>query len=130
MVTAQHCVFCQRVQTGHVIAANNLACAFHDAFPVSDGHTLIVPKDHIARYSDLSIEAQAAMWNLARDVMTTVQTIQRVDGFNLGINDGTAAGQTIDHAHLHVIPRVHGDVEDPRGGIRWVMPEKAKYWPS
>jgi diadenosine tetraphosphate (Ap4A) HIT family hydrolase len=128
MVTPKPCVFCERIRNGEVLAANDLACAFRDAFPVSPGHTLIVPRDHVARYSELASATQEAMWTLARAMMGELQANQRPDGFNLGINDGEAAGQTIGHAHLHVIPRFQGDVDDARGGVRWVVPRHAKYW--
>lgn len=130
MVNKSACVFCDRIQTGQFRWSNPLACAFPDAFGISRGHVLVVPREHGSRYSHLKLETQVAMLELARVVITDLESSERPDGFNLGINDGSAAGQTIDHAHLHVIPRYVGDVEDPRGGVRWVIPAKAKYWKS
>ena len=90
------------------MAANDFAIAFPDGFPVSDGHTLIVPRRHLSSLWDLS----------AGDTTALLRKVMRPDGFNIGVNDGEAAGQTIDHANLHIIPRYTGDVPDPRGGIR------------
>lgn len=83
---------------------------------------------HIASVFDLSENEQAALWVLVAKVRAAVHERLQPDGFNIGINDGTAAGQTIGHAHIHVIPRRNGDVPDPRGGIRWIIPDKAPYW--
>ena len=100
-----------------------------DLYPVSSGHLLIVPRRHVARWSDATPEEKAAL--LAEVERARTLAIARdptVDGFNIGWNDGVAAGQTVMHLHVHVIPRRPGDVKDPRGGIRWVIPAKARYW--
>lgn len=111
-----------------VIAESDVAIAFLDAYPVSDGHILVVPKQVVASLYELDAAAQAAVWKLVSDVRVILQEKYNPDGFNIGINDGTAAGQTIPHAHIHIIPRYKGDTPDPRGGIRWIIPDKAKYW--
>ena len=117
------CPFCS---TGSIIDENDHAMALLDGYPISEGHTLVVPREHAASVFDLEPGAQAALWQLvhrARERMLA----DGADGVNIGINDGTAAGQTVMHAHIHVIPRRTGDVPDPRGGIRWVLADKAAY---
>jgi diadenosine tetraphosphate (Ap4A) HIT family hydrolase len=122
------CHFCERSRSGVVIAKNDLAVAFADAYPISEGHTLIVPLRHEADFFSLSEAEQRAMLSLARSVQRRLHRKHAPDGYNVGINIGKAGGQTVDHVHLHVIPRYSGDVEDPRGGVRWVIPAKARYW--
>lgn len=122
------CVFCTRLLSTDVVAANDLAVAFADAFPLSRGHTLIVPRRHESDFFSLTSEEQAAIWSLVGLVRLQIGTQTDPDGYNIGINIGEAAGQTVGHAHLHVIPRWRGDVADPRGGVRWVIPDKARYW--
>jgi diadenosine tetraphosphate (Ap4A) HIT family hydrolase len=102
--------------------------AFTDGYPVAPGHTLIVPRRHVGSIFDLVPEERAALWDLVAQIRGALVQALHPDGFNIGINDGTAAGQTVMHAHLHVIPRWTGDVPDPRGGVRWVIPAKAAYW--
>ena len=99
-----------------------------DGFPVSPGHALVVPRRHVAGLFDLDADEQAAVWSMVAEVRAELAQGLTPDGFNIGLNDGRAAGQTVMHAHVHVIPRSHGDVADPRGGVRWVVPGKAAYW--
>ena len=122
------CVFCDRVNGGDLVATNDLAVAFLDAFPLSEGHCLLVPRRHEADFLALTQEEQAAIWALLPAVRRHIEAKRAPDGYNLGINVGEAAGQTIAHAHVHVIPRHRGDVRDPRGGVRWIIPAKARYW--
>ena len=122
------CVFCSRLATGTLVAENSLAAAFADAFPVSPGHCLVVPRRHEPDFLALTAEEQTAIWNLVVPVSRHIAAGGMPDGFNLGVNVGEAAGQTVAHAHLHVIPRRLGDVDDPRGGVRWIIPAKARYW--
>ncbi len=122
------CVFCDRVASGDVMVANELAAAFHDAFPLSPGHTLVVPRRHEADYFALTVEELAAMWRLVGLARERLQREQTPDGWNLGVNVGAAGGQTVGHAHIHLIPRHAGDVDDPRGGIRWIIPARVAYW--
>ena len=102
--------------------------AFLDTNPVSKGHALVVAKTVTASLFDLPAEVQAQLWETVRRVREILIKRFRPDGFNIGINDGPAAGQTVPHAHVHVIPRYLNDVADPRGGIRWIIPPKARYW--
>lgn len=99
-----------------------------DAFPVADGHTLVVPRKHVSTMFELTTPEQNAIWELVARVRERLLAEMQPDGFNIGINDGLAAGQTVMHAHIHIIPRRHGDVPDPRGGIRWVISDNAPYW--
>ena len=122
------CPFCERVATGNAEFANAYALAFPDDYPVSPGHTLVIPGRHCRGLFDLNPDEYAAVWALAREVHDTLHQRLHPDGFNVGANDGAAAGQTVAHAHIHVIPRFDGDVPDPRGGVRWVMPDRAAYW--
>ena len=110
-----------------MVLGNELAVTFSDAFPVSPGHMLIVPRRHVSDFFSLTAEEQAAIWSLVVSVRRHIETQHAPDGYNLGINVGSSAGQTVPHAHLHIIPRYDGDVDDPRGGIRWVLPSKAGY---
>ena len=95
---------------------------------VAEGHSLVVPKRHVASLFDLPDEEQAALWRLVALVRGNLMAELKPDGFNFGVNDGSAAGQTVMHAHVHVIPRRKDDVADPRGGVRWIIPSKAQYW--
>ena len=111
-----------------IIAETDDAIAFLDGYPVSKGHTLVIAKELTASIYDLPPAVQAELWRLVADVKKILTEKYHPDGFNIGVNDGPAAGQTIAHAHIHIIPRYKGDSPDPRGGIRWVIPDKAKYW--
>ena len=121
------CPFCHIPRTS-VVAASSHAVAVRDRYPVAPGHTLVVPRAHTRTLFALSAEVQADVWRLAARVRAQLQSERGPDGFNVGLNDGRAAGQTVEHAHVHVIPRTDGDRPDPRGGIRWVLPEHAAYW--
>ncbi|MCA9541300.1 MAG: DEAD/DEAH box helicase family protein, partial [Myxococcales bacterium] len=112
--------------TDHV-AGNALAFAIRDRYPVSTGHTLIMPTRHVATWFDATTDEQAAMMALAAEVKADLDARCAPDGYNLGLNVGEAAGQTVMHLHLHVIPRYRHDVDDPRGGVRYVIPERGNY---
>jgi ATP adenylyltransferase len=99
-----------------------------DKFPVTEGHTLIIPKRHVAKYFELyQPELNAAQSLLSQMKQEIARTDGKVGGFNMGVNDGVSAGQTIFHCHIHLIPRREGDVENPRGGVRGVIPAKQNY---
>ena len=118
------CPFCS-FDPSHKWIENEHAIAFADAFAVADGHTLVIPRQHVASIYALPADQQSAVWNLIAQVRNRLLAELKPDGFNIGVNDGLAAGQTIEHAHVHIIPRRKGDVTDPRGGIRWIIEEKA-----
>lgn len=105
-----------------------LSVAFADRFPVTEGHTLIIPRRHVASFFELAPAEQADLLALAAKERERLCVGGGIEAFNLGINDGPSAGQTIPHAHLHLIPRRRGDHVDPRGGIRLIFPERARYW--
>lgn len=121
------CPFCPP-DSSRVIAANGLALALRDGFPVSPGHALIIPRRHIPSVPEATADEVSAIWSLLTEVRSGVDDELRPDGYNIGINDGRAAGQTVMHLHVHLIPRFDGDSPDPRGGVRWVLPPKARYW--
>jgi diadenosine tetraphosphate (Ap4A) HIT family hydrolase len=120
------CPFC-RILPERVIDGNQLAFVVADAFPVSPGHTLIIPKRHLSDFLDLTDAEVLALRALARAARDRLQKEFHPDGFNVGANVGSAAGQTIGHVHLHLIPRFVGDVASPEGGIRNVIPGKGAY---
>ena len=99
-----------------------------DGYPVSPGHSLIIPKRHVGSFFDATPPERAALLALLDKAKELVEETHKPDGYNIGINDGAAAGQTVPHLHIHLIPRYEGDQDDPRGGVRWVMPAKADYW--
>jgi diadenosine tetraphosphate (Ap4A) HIT family hydrolase len=118
------CPFCS-IKT--YILENELAYAIFDQYPVNEGHALIIPKRHVSNYFDTSTEEKKALHELVEQVRVLQLDRFAPDGFNVGINCGEAAGQTIFHAHIHVIPRYKGDVNNPRGGVRGVIPSKQSY---
>ena len=118
------------IEASRVILDGANCLAFFDRYPVSEGHALVVPVRPVPSLYDLDPQVQADVWDMVRRVRGFLQERFQPAAFNIGVNDGQAAGQTIAHAHVHIIPRYAGDVSDPRGGIRWVIPEKAKYWPD
>ena len=122
-----NCPFCMLPAERILILADE-ALVIRDAFPVSPGHTLVIPRRHIGSFFELSDAERTCMVELLARAKAELDLSFQPDGFNIGINDGAAAGQTVQHLHLHLIPRYLGDVPDPRGGVRWVMPGKAKYW--
>jgi len=122
-----NCPFCMLPAERILILADE-ALVIRDAFPVSPGHTLVIPRRHIGSFFELSDAERTCMVELLAQAKAELDLSFQPDGFNIGINDGAAAGQTVQHLHLHLIPRYRGDVPDPRGGVRWVMPSKAKYW--
>ena len=127
MLTQSSCPFCTFGASGFVLA-NDHAFAVYDGFPVTPGHSLIIPKRHISSFFEATKEEQAALLDLVTRMRELLVTQRAPDGFNIGVNDGAAAGQTVMHLHIHLIPRYLGDTEDPRGGVRWIMPVKAPYW--
>ena len=111
------CIFCAK--TGkELLGENELAKAFYDNYPVNEGHTLVVPKRHIATYFDASSEELTAINDLTFEIKKILDKQYQPDGYNVGVNIGEAGGQTIFHLHVHVIPRYLGDVENPKGGVR------------
>lgn len=127
MTSKKECIFCNLDQNREILAENDLAIAFYDAFPVNPGHTLIIPKRHLANYFELTEEECLAIQALLKIVKDTVEEKFHPDGYNIGVNVNEAAGQSVFHVHMHLIPRYIGDVENPKGGVRGVIPNKQKY---
>lgn len=109
------------------IDSNELAFAIYDAYPVTEGHTIIVSKREVPTWFDASESTQRAMMSLVGKMKSYQSERHNPDGFNIGINNGKSAGQTIPHLHVHLIPRYEGDVDDPTGGVRNVIPERGNY---
>lgn len=122
------CPFCGRVAAGEVTDSLGEAVAFPDSFPVARGHALVAPRRHVCDLLELTGAEWRDVWLLVEKVAARLRAEDGADGLNLGANIGVAAGQTVSHAHVHVIPRLHGDVPDPRGGVRCVIPARARYW--
>lgn len=121
------CVFCQ-LDPSRIAWSSEHATGLWDAFPVSPGHALIVPRRHVASWSGLTADEKAAITAGIDEMRALIDARYGPDAYNVGFNDGVAAGQTVMHFHMHVIPRYRGDVSDPRGGVRWVLGDKAAYW--
>lgn len=122
-----NCPFCN-IPEHEIIAESEYFFAKMDGYPVSKGHTLLISKRHVASYFDLTEAEQIDMVKLLNLVKRKADNQFLTRHYNVGINCGEFSGQTIEHVHIHLIPRKHGDVDDPRGGVRWVIPSKAKYW--
>jgi diadenosine tetraphosphate (Ap4A) HIT family hydrolase len=124
------CPFCRRVSSDESLrpSPDGLAVAIPDAYPLAPGHTLVVPRRHEPDLLGLTSAESLALWSLTMDLCREIRAEYAADGLTVGINAGVAAGQTVAHVHLHIVPRHVGDVPDPRGGIRWVLPERAAYW--
>jgi len=121
------CPFCALPDDACVVTNSSMR-ALRDVYPVTPGHTLIVPRRHAASFADLSDQEKSDLMTLLDEVRSQLEEEFSPDGFNVGFNDGPAAGQTVMHFHMHVIPRKAGDQADPRGGIRLIFPDKAVYW--
>ncbi len=119
------CPFCKPER--ELIAESELTYAIFDRFPVNPGHALIIPKRHCADYFKLTIGEQYDCINLLNKVKNILQEKYTPGGFNVGINNNEVAGQTIPHAHIHLIPRYIGDVQEPRGGVRGIISGKRDY---
>jgi diadenosine tetraphosphate (Ap4A) HIT family hydrolase len=119
-----NCPFCDET---NYESEGDLTFAKTDSYPVSKGHTLVIPKRHISSYFECTDNERLELWSLVEQVKTELEDTFAPDGFNIGINVGEAAGQTVPHMHIHVIPRYSGDMDDPRGGVRGIIPEKQKY---
>ncbi|UJP66987.1 HIT domain-containing protein [Mongoliitalea daihaiensis] len=121
------CIFCNPTPQMELIAESASVFAIYDKFPVNQGHALIIPKRHVDNYFELTLREQTAINFMLNEVKQEIQEKLNPAGFNVGINVGKVAGQSINHVHIHLIPRYEGDVEDPFGGVRGVIPSKRKY---
>lgn len=123
----RRCPFCDPAPE-NIFHENEQVIGLWDGYPVSEGHALLVPRRHIGSWFEATIEEQLALTRALSSARDAIERRHRPDGYNIGMNIGAAAGQTVAHLHLHVIPRYDGDMDDPRGGVRWVLPDRARYW--
>ena len=125
-MSVKNCAFC-KIQSEAVLQ-NDHCYALFDNYPVTEGHMLIIPKRHFAYYFGMTYEENNAVYKLLEEAKNLLlEKYNDISGFNIGINVGEAAGQTIFHCHIHLIPRRKGDLENPRGGVRGVIPERRNY---
>ena len=121
------CIFCT-LEASRIEDENQLFLVIKDLYPVTKGHTLIIPKRHVPSFFDLTSEEQSSFLQILNSQKEKIRLQDNtVTGFNVGINDGKDSGQTVMHCHIHLIPRRKGDMENPRGGVRGVIPEKQNY---
>lgn len=123
----QQCRFCLSKPGRELMIESEHGFAAYDRYPASPGHFLVIPYRHFASYFDIHDEEAADLWRLVKRGKDLVEERYRPDGYNIGINVGHWAGQSIHHLHIHVIPRYRGDVENPKGGVRGVIPHKRLY---
>jgi diadenosine tetraphosphate (Ap4A) HIT family hydrolase len=121
------CPFCT-LKYNRVVAETELTLTLRDGYPVSQGHTLIVPRRHVGSFFAVTSSEQKELMAALAQAKEDLDRESGPDSYNIGINDGPAAGQSIAHLHIHLIPRYSGDRQEPRGGVRWIFPEKADYW--
>jgi|SRR3712207_8356366 len=125
---AERCVFCSEERVEAAVAAGGSAFAVEDLYPVTEGHMLVIPLRHTPDFFSMTEEERTDALSLIDELVRRLRTLDAtVTGFNIGMNCGESAGQTIMHAHVHVIPRRQGDTPDPRGGVRGVIPDKMSY---
>ena len=121
------CIFCEKFDPNRIIYENSTWVAVLDAYPVTNGHTLLIPKRHCGDFFDLNHIECGSLIPTIDAVKSILDTKFHPSGYNIGVNCGKSAGQTIMHCHIHIIPRHEGDVENPRGGVRGVIPSKQSY---
>ncbi len=121
------CPFCT-LPRERILGENKHAVWIRDGYPVSPGHSLVIPRRHVGSFFEVTDEERGDMLALLDLAKAAATDEFNPDGYNVGINDGPSAGQTVPHLHIHLIPRFKGDMPDPRGGVRWIIPAKADYW--
>lgn len=126
-VQEEECRFCLTKSSRRIMIEGKYGFAAWDRHPASEGHFLVIPYRHFASYFDINDEEREELWSLVAQGREMCDEKYRPDGYNIGINVGAAAGQSIHHLHIHVIPRYKGDVEDPKGGVRGVIPHNKLY---
>ena len=124
---ANPCPFCI-LPRERILGENKHAVWIRDGYPVSPGHSLVIPRRHVGSFFEVTDEERGDMLALLDLAKAAATDEFNPDGYNVGINDGPSAGQTVPHLHIHLIPRFKGDMPDPRGGVRWIIPAKADYW--
>jgi len=121
------CPFCT-LPAERIIHTSQHGVIIRDGYPISPGHTLVIPCRHVDSFFNLTADEKLDLLGLLEIAKASVDAEFKPDSYNVGINDGPAAGQTVPHLHIHLIPRYIGDVPDARGGVRWIIPDKADYW--
>ena len=127
MTTSKSCPFCSLPES-RLVSTSKHGLVVRDAYPVSPGHALVIPRRHTGSFFDLTPEERTDLLDLLDEAKRAIDAKFAPQAYNIGINDGPAAGQTVPHLHIHLIPRYDGDRPDPRGGVRWLFPDKADYW--
>ena len=129
-MTNETCPFCQLANNHEsaVLVRRERVIAFYDAFPSAPGHILVTPTAHVARVNDLDAATARELFDVALELLANFEETHAARAYTIGVNDGPAAGQTVPHVHVHLIPRNDGDTERARGGVRWAIPETADYW--
>ena len=121
------CPFCSLPES-RIVHSDRVGVVVRDAYPISPGHTLVIPRRHVRSFFELADEERGSLFALVTAAKVHIDAEFQPSAYNIGINDGAEAGQTVPHLHIHLIPRYAGDRSDPRGGVRWIIPEKADYW--
>ena len=121
------CFFCECIKNNNYKLENEYAIARFDDFPVNEGHLEVIPKRHVKDWWGTSLEERIAIFDLLDKAKELIDEKFKPDGYNIGMNLGEKAGQSVMHLHVHLIPRYSGDVPNPRGGVRGVIPEKQNY---
>lgn len=121
------CRLCAAIADGPLVVHSEGAVALFDKYPLSPGHCLVLPRRHVPLFWDLSPSELTALFSLLSEAKAIVDERYQPGGYNIGVNVGEVAGQTIQHVHIHLIPRYAGDDPDPRGGVRWILPERALF---
>lgn len=121
------CVFCEQFDKSRIVYEDSTWIAVYDNYPVSKGHTLLIPKRHCETFFDLNDFETGILSHIINVIKLILDEKFKPDGYNIGCNCGEAAGQTVMHCHIHIIPRYKGDMENPRGGVRGCVPSKMKY---
>jgi diadenosine tetraphosphate (Ap4A) HIT family hydrolase len=121
------CVFCEQFDKSRIVYEDSTWIAVYDNYPVSKGHTLLIPKRHCETFFDLNDFETGILSHIINVIKLILDEKFKPDGYNIGCNCGEAAGQTVMHCHIHIIPRYNGDMENPRGGVRGVIPSMQKY---
>ena len=122
------CPLCAALSGDGLLVDTAEVVALMDRYPLNPGHCLVLPRRHTPLFWDLSPGETAAVFGVLAQARDLIDEKFAPDGYNIGVNVGDAAGQTIGHVHVHLIPRYRGDDDDPRGGVRWILPERAVYW--
>lgn len=123
------CPFCE-LPSGRLVGEERLVVTIRDLYPVSPGHTLVIPRRHFSSFFEATAEEVTAIQDALHCARAVIDEELRPDGYNIGVNVGEAAGQTVMHLHVHLIPRFQGDMDDPRGGIRHCVQSKGYYDPK